>query len=101
MAVILFVYRKLQIKFKWDTERWEGLIAAGFLAGEKSGMKTGNEKLDVAIKKFTEQFVATFGKEPSTADLRDAALDLAKMAFAMKFKPAAVGGVITTNGGPA
>jgi hypothetical protein len=83
-SVVLFVYRKLQIKYKWETERWEGMITAAFLVVEKSGLKTGSEKLDAGIKEFMKQYQTTYGKAPSVLDLKDAALDFARMAMAAK-----------------
>lgn len=87
VTVVLFVYRSLQIKYKWDTERYEGLITSIFLTVEKAGCKTGNEKLDMGVQLFTQKFKDTYGKPPSTKDLQDAALDFARKAFELKFQP--------------
>ena len=87
VTAVLFVYRTLQIRFKWNTERWEGLVTMAFLAAEKAGLKTGNEKLDFALQMFIQKFRDTYGKAPTTNDMRDAALDLARKAFELKFKP--------------
>jgi hypothetical protein len=86
IAIVLFVYRKLAISFKWDVERWEGLIAAAFNAAEKQ-TKFGNVKLEFALQHFAQEFPKTFGKEPSAKDLQDAALDFAKKAWDLKFAP--------------
>jgi len=86
-AIILFVYRKLQIKQGWDTERWEGLVTAAFLAAEKSNV-FGEGKLAFAMKHFSQGFKDTYGKEPSVMDLKDAAIDFAKKAYELKFTKA-------------
>jgi len=84
VALVLFTYRKLQIRFRWDVERWEGLVAAAFNSAEKADLKTGNEKLDHALKEFSDQYLKMYKAEPSAMDLKDAALDLAKLAYEEK-----------------
>lgn len=86
-AIVLFVYRKLQIKQGWETERWEGLISAAFNAAEKSSV-FGTGKLALAMQTFAAMFKDTYGKEPSVMDLKDAALDFAKKAYELKFTKA-------------
>lgn len=88
ISLTLFIYRKLQISHKWDTERWEGIIAAAFNIAENSKILSSNAKLELALQEFGKQYQATHNKPASPMDMRDAALDFAKLAMAMKFAPA-------------
>ena len=89
-ALTLFVWRFLKIRFQWDTERWEGMLAAAFNAAEKSGILGGESKLAYALNVFARLHAETYGKPASPADLKDAALDLARYAYELKLNtPAA------------
>lgn len=86
IAIVLFTYRHLAIRFQWNTERWDGLISQAFNFAEKE-TKFGNVKLEFALQKFSQEFPKTFGRQPSVTDLQDAALDFARKAFELKFAP--------------
>jgi hypothetical protein len=83
-AIILFFYRWSRDHFHWNTERWEGLVLTAFNAAEVAGFATGEEKLDYALKVFAKEFEETHAQPPSLADLKDAALDLARYAYEHK-----------------
>jgi|CXWL01.1.fsa_nt_gi hypothetical protein len=86
VTLVVFVYRKLQISQKWDTERWEGIIATAFTLAEKSGA-ISSSKLRFALATFNDKFKDTYGREPNAKELQDAALDFGRMAFELKFAP--------------
>ena len=103
VAVVLFAFRWFKQREGWDTERWEGMIATAFAMAEKTGVRTGIEKLDFGLREFGKQHTMTYGKPPSARDLQDAALDFGKLALQMKFKPIAnsiATGVVNTTTTP-
>lgn len=87
IGVVLFVFHWLQKRYQWDTERWEGIVANAFLLAEKSGVGAAG-KLGLAIQSFNQQYQATYGKEPSPLDLKDAAADFARLALKLKMAQA-------------
>lgn len=95
-AIILYGYRTLAIQHKWNTERWEGMVASAFLAAEKAGV-LGEGKLKLALDDFYKQYTQTHGTTPSPLDMRDAALDFGKLALQMKFVPPAPAPTVTAT----
>ena len=88
VSVFFLLINWLKQRQKWDTERWDGIIATGFALAEKSGLKTGNEKLNHAIVVFTQKYRDTYGKEPNPMDLKDAVLDFGRLALEYKMSGA-------------
>lgn len=89
VSIVLFVWRYLKIKFDWDTERWEGLIASAFNYAEKEGVAkglTGNDKLSLALNEFIKQYQEVWDSKPTPKDLTDAALDLGRLALEHKLR---------------
>lgn len=86
IALVLFIWRHLKIRFDWDTERWEGIISHAFLVAEKSGLHDlgGEGKLKFALAEFSREYQETWDKEPSIKDLKDASLDLSRLAMEHK-----------------
>lgn len=89
VALILFGYRFLKVRQQWETERWEGMITAAFLAAEGAGFLKSNAKLSFALAEFNRHYQEVHDKEPSAMELKDAALDLARKAMEHKFVPPA------------
>lgn len=88
-GVLIYVYKRLGQHFQWDTERWDNLIHDAFNIAEGAGItdaKLGSMgKLGVAIERFKNQHMATYGHAASTKDLADATNDLAKLARDQKW----------------
>ena len=83
-TAVLFFWNWIKRKQGWDTERWEGLVANAFLLAEKSGAIGNNGKLQAALVAFNREYEKTYGKPASALDVKDAALDLAKLALQHK-----------------
>lgn len=83
-SLALFLFRWFKQREQWDTERWEGLVANAFLLAEKSGAIGNNGKLQAALVAFNREYEKTYGKPASALDVKDAALDLAKLALQHK-----------------
>ena len=82
-ALIIYIWHKLAQKFKWDEERWNGVVISAFNAAEKSGA-LGNGKLGIAMNAFISEHARMYGHEPSAKDIADAAADFARLAWANK-----------------
>jgi len=85
---LVALFHFLQNRYSLDTERWGGLIADAFNFSEKEGLLhslDGSGKLDAALTRFEEQFAKVYAGQPTTQDITDAALDLAKLALVAKF----------------
>lgn len=82
--VAMWVWNWLKARRQWDTERWEGMVAQAWLAAEKAGLKTGNEKLDHALGIFKTAYINFYNTRPTAQDFRDAALDLSRKSFESK-----------------
>ena len=85
VMILIYVYCRIRAHFEWKAETWEGLIASAFLAAEKAGLATGNQKVDFALLEFTRKFSAVNSAPPTASDLRAAALAFAKLAYDLKF----------------
>jgi hypothetical protein len=86
-AIVLFVYRELKQRQGWEDERWSGLITNAFLIAEKSKL-LGDGKLQLALEIFNAEYRKTYNQPPSVTDMKDAALDLARKAYELKFAKA-------------
>lgn len=83
--IVLYAFHFFKQKFQWNTEKWEGVVALAFNAAEQAGLKTGNEKADFALKIFAVEYEKAYKSAPTLSDLKDAALDFARLAYDLKF----------------
>ena len=95
--VALFHY--LQNRYSLDTDRWSGLIADAYNFAEQQGLLKSLDssgKLEAALTRFEQQFVKVYAGQPTTTDITDAVLDLAKLALVSKFGQPAAATTVTT-----
>lgn len=97
IAVVIFIFRYEQKQHQWNTERWEGLISATYLAVGPYVPESAKEALDY----FANEFKKTTGGNPSAQDLIDAGLDLAKYTYNHKMASAQGGSDVGNSGNSA
>ena len=76
--------------YSLEVERWDGMVTLAFNAAEKVAEATGKQKVAEALRVFETIYTQYHGKTPSEKDMKDAALDLARKAFELKFSAVAV-----------
>jgi hypothetical protein len=88
---LVALFHLLENSYHLDAARWTGLIADAYNFAEKEGVfqnLDSNGKLGAALSRFKDQFIKVYTNQPTTQDIADATLDLAKLAFQSKFAPA-------------
>lgn len=64
--------------FKWNDERWMGIVHSAIITVNATGVKFGPVWLQAAEDAFETEYEKTHGAPPSAADLKDGVLDMAR-----------------------
>jgi hypothetical protein len=80
MAVLLVTYGAHLIAqhFKWNDERWMGIVHSAIITVNATGVKFGPAWLITAEDVFEAEYAKTHGAPPSAEDLKDGVLDMAR-----------------------
>jgi hypothetical protein len=85
-TIVLIVWKWMARNFKWDEEKYAGLIANTYLLVEKF-CPAGMAKTEYFKVLFSPAFKSAFGRDATAKELADSLLDVAKLAFAQKAVP--------------